>query len=132
MATFRCSIVTPSESLYEGHVEYASVPAYDGQLGVMTGQSPLLTRLGTGALRLDTSEGARWYLVDGGFAQVQDNALTLLTEFAKPGESLDRSEAEAELAEANARVTGDEADQARVEADQRRAYAKLEVIRSRG
>jgi F-type H+-transporting ATPase subunit epsilon len=108
------------------------VPAYDGQLGVMTGQSPLLTRLGTGALRLDTSEGARWYLVDGGFAQVQDNALTLLTEFAKPGESLDRSEAEAELAEANARVTGDEADQARVEADQRRAYAKLEVIRSRG
>ena len=123
--TFRCNIVTPTESVLDDEITYASIPAWDGQLGVMIGQSPLLTRLGYGSLRLDFPEGgSRWFLLDGGFAQVQDGELTLITDQAKPAETLSIEEAEAELAEANARITTPGEDQEKVVKDQQRAMAK--------
>lgn len=130
-ATFRCSIVTPARSVFDEEVTYASFPAWDGQHGMMAGQSPLLTRLGVGALRLDRPSGdAQWFLIDGGFAQVQDGGLTLLTEGADTIDSLDLGEAEAELAEASARVATAGKDLAKVEHDQRRALAKMWLARS--
>ena len=127
---FHCSIVTPSESLFNGEVTYASVPAWDGQFGVMDSQSPLLTRLDTGTLRIDTADGERsWYMVDGGFAQIADNTLTLLTEMATISSDLSAEEADAELAEAAARVAQSGQDLERVQRDQQRAYAKRQTIR---
>lgn len=124
-ATFRCNIVTPTESVLDDEITYASIPAWDGQLGVMTGQSPLLTRLGYGSLRLDFPEGgSRWFMLDSGFAQVQDGELTLITDQACPAEKLSLQEAEAELAEANARITTPGEDQQKVVKDQQRAMAK--------
>lgn len=131
--TFKCSIVTPVASVFEGELTYASVPAWDGQFGMMPGESPVLTRLGVGSLRLDfppPDEGSRWYLIDGGFAQVHDDQLTLLTEAAIPAETLSLTEAEAELAEANARVTQPGEDRAKVERQQQRAMAKVTLARS--
>jgi F-type H+-transporting ATPase subunit epsilon len=123
--TFRCTIVTPTRPILDDDVLYASFPAWDGQHGVMPGESPMLTRLGVGSLRLDFPEGgSRWYLVDGGFAQVHDDTLTLLTEAAIPAESISMEEARAELAEANARVVERVEDRERVERDQQRAMAK--------
>ena len=91
----------------------------------MIGQSPLLTRLGFGSLRLDFPEGgSRWFLLEGGFAQVQDGELTLITDNASPSETLSLSEAESELAEANARITTPGEDQDKVIQDQQRAMAK--------
>ncbi len=123
--TFRCNIVTPTESVLDDEITYASFPAWDGQHGVMIGQSPLLTRLGYGSLRLDFPEGgSRWFLLEGGFAQVQDGELTLITDNASPAETLSLSEAESELAEANARITTPGEDQEKVIQDQQRAMAK--------
>jgi F-type H+-transporting ATPase subunit epsilon len=123
--TFRCSIVTPARSVLDDDVTYASLPAWDGQQGVMAGQSPLLTRLGTGSLRLDfPAGGSRWFLIENGFAQIQDDTLTLLTEAATPAETLSTQDAEAELAEANARITQGGGDREKVQQDQVRAMAK--------
>ena len=55
--TFHCSIVTPTETIFDDEVVYASIPAYDGQHGVIWGQSPLLTRLGYGSLGGGPPEG---------------------------------------------------------------------------
>jgi F-type H+-transporting ATPase subunit epsilon len=131
--SFRCSIVTPVASVLDDEVVYASFPAWDGQHGMMPGQSPLLTRLGVGTLRLDfppPDGGSRWFLIDGGFAQVQDGSLTLLTEAAWPAETLSVTEAEAELAEANARVTKGGDDLSKVERQQQRAMAKIALARA--
>lgn len=129
--TFRCTIVTPADSIFDDEVGYASVPAWDGQVGVMVGASPMLCRLGTGGLRLDLSDGGkRFFYVDGGFAQVQGDVLTLLADRAVPAESLTREEAQAELAEANARVAQAGEDHQKVTADQQRAMAKLSVLQS--
>ncbi len=129
-STLHCSIVTPTETVFDDPVTYASFPAWDGQHGVMPGQSPLLTKLGFGSLRLDFIEGgSRWYLIEGGFAEVKDNRLNLLTERATPAEQLSLKEAEAELAEARARVTERAEERAKVERDQQRALAKAAVAR---
>jgi F-type H+-transporting ATPase subunit epsilon len=131
--TFHCSIVTPVASVFEGELVYASFPAWDGQHGMMHGQSPLLAQLAAGSLRLDfppPDGGSRWFLIDGGFAQVQNGNLTLLTEGATPAEALSVQEAQAELAEANARVTKPGEDRAKVEHQQQRAMAKLTLARA--
>jgi F-type H+-transporting ATPase subunit epsilon len=123
--SFECSIVTPTEQVFAGKVTYATLPAWDGQLGVMAGRSPLLTRLGIGALRLDFVEGgSRWYLIDGGFAQMQNNALTLLTEMAIPAETIKAGEADKEYHDAAAKVTEPGTDRTLVERMQQRALAK--------
>jgi len=124
--TLQCSIVTPTESLLDDEVNYASIPAWDGQRGVMPGGSPALVQLGTGTLRLDFPEGgSRWYMVDGGFAQFHDNQLSLLSQLVGRAESINLGEAEAELAEANARVTQSKQDQEQVQRQQARAMAKI-------
>lgn len=130
-ATFRCAIITPTETVCDSQVTYASFPAWDGQHGVIAGQSPLLSELGFGSLRLDFPEGgSRRYLVEGGFAQVQDGALTVLTARATAEEMLTLEEAEAELFEANARVTVPGEDRRNVERSQQRALAKRAMARS--
>jgi F-type H+-transporting ATPase subunit epsilon len=129
--TFRCTIVTPTAALFDDEVTYASFPAWDGQQGVMTGQSPLLTRLGIGSLRLDVAQGgAKWFLLDGGFAQVHNDVLTLLTEGATPAENISLQEAQAQLAEANARISQTGEDRKKVEHDQQVALAKAALARS--
>ena len=131
--TFRCSIVTPTAAVFEGDVTYASFPAWDGQEGMMKGKSPRLTRLGVGSLRLDQESGqSRWYVLDGGFAQVQPDQLTLLTEHAWTADDISLEDAEAELAEANARVTTAGEDREKVTIDQQRAMAKIAFMRSHG
>lgn len=129
-ATFRCSIVTPTETVFDDQVVYASVPAWDGQQGIMAGQSPILSRLAQGALRLDLPGGRSLrYLVEGGFAQVAGGELALLTRRATPAEKLSLEEAERELAEAVARAAEPGADRAKIEQDQQRAYARRALAR---
>ncbi len=131
--TFTCSIVTPTETVFDKDVVYVSFPAWDGQQGVMAGQSPLLSQLGIGALRVDLPDGeTRWYLLEMGFAQVQDGALTLLTDRVTPAADLSVEDAEAALAEAAARIPTGGKDLAAIEQDQQRALASRALAQSHG
>lgn len=81
--TFHCSLVTPEKSVFEGEVSYANVPAHDGQLGVMPHRAPMLMQMGSGTLRLQLGDGHTVrYELDGGFIQMDENRLTLLSERA--------------------------------------------------
>ena len=101
MSQFRCQIVTPAESYLDEMVNYVSFPAWDGQVGVMPSTSPFLIEIGTGSLRIDFATGSRLYLLDGGFAQMQDNVLTLLSDAITPADQLALDAAQKELEEAN-------------------------------
>lgn len=132
-ATFHCSIVTPTETVFDDEVQYVSFPAWDGQHGVMVGQSPLLSQLGIGAVRVDGADGtSRWYLLESGFAQVQGGALTLLTDRATPAADLSVEQAEAQLAEAAARIPTGGTDLAAIERDQQRALAARALAQAHG
>lgn len=124
--TFPCKIVTPTEEAYAGEASYVSFPSWDGQYGMMKGLAPLLSTLAPGSLRIDTADGdSHLYLIEGGFAHIDGETLTLVTEGATLASELDLEEAKAELAEANARVTTGTKDRVAVERTQKIAMAKV-------
>jgi F-type H+-transporting ATPase subunit epsilon len=125
--SFPCKIVTPTQECFDGEATYVSFPSWDGQYGMMKGLAPLLSTLAPGALRIDTNEGSTMYLIEGGFAHVDGNGLSLVTEGAILAEELNLEEAKTELAEANARVTSDEKDRVAIERAQKIATAKVSL-----
>ncbi len=129
-STFRCTIVTPADSVLDEEVRYASLPAWDGQKGVMTGSSPFLVQLGVGPLRLDMQGGsAKWFYLDGGVAQMQNNSLTLLTDRAIPAEKINVSAAEAELSEARSKIGSPGVDIEAATRQHHRAMAMISTAR---
>ena len=102
MAQIKCVVVTPEETALEQDASFVVVPLYDGEFGIGVGHSPMIGRLGYGELRVRGESGAvdRYY-VDGGFVQVADNTVSLLTGKMIPAGDLDASTIEEQLTEAN-------------------------------
>ncbi len=106
--SFQCTIVTPEQQALDATVEQAVIPAHDGLIGILTDRAPLLVKLGVGPLRVDLAQGQeRYFLVDGGVAQMKDNKLTVLTTLATPAGDIKADTAKAEYAEAEARKPTD-------------------------
>jgi len=105
---FRCVIVTPEQQALDDSVEQVILPAWDGQIGILTQRAPLLVKLGLGILRVDFAAGkSRSFMIDGGVAQMKDDHLTIITDDAIAAEDVDLQAAKAEYAEAEARVPSD-------------------------
>ena len=98
--TIRCMVVTPERTEVDRQADFVTLPMYDGQLGVAHQRAPLIGRLGFGTLRLKTGGVVEEYYVDGGFAQVENDVVSVLTPRALPVARLVASEAEQALAEA--------------------------------
>ena len=75
------SAIQPKPGLYEGTTDSVVAPAFDGEVGILTGHAPMMTLLGKGVLRLGSDSGPR-FNVDGGFLQVVDNIVRVVTERA--------------------------------------------------
>lgn len=78
------SVISPERVLFEGEATSVVAPAFDGEVGILTGHAPMMTLLGTGTLRVEGGAGAQRYTVSGGFLQVLDNKVRVVTERAKP------------------------------------------------
>jgi F-type H+-transporting ATPase subunit epsilon len=105
---FQCVLVTPEQQVLDETVAQAIVPAHDGLVGILSGHSPLLVKLGTGTLRVDLAGGQRrFFFVDGGVAQMKDNKLTIVSTDAAAATDLTAESARAEYAEAEARKPTD-------------------------
>lgn len=96
-AALQCVVVTPERTVLDEKADFIALPMYDGELGVLPGRAPLIGRLGTGELRLNTGEHAQRFYVDGGFAQVRANVVTVLTRQALRADEIDVAKAQAEL-----------------------------------
>jgi F-type H+-transporting ATPase subunit epsilon len=80
----RASVISPERMLFDGSVSSVVAPAFDGEVGILTRHAPLVTLLGRGVLRLDGVEGGtRRFEVDGGFLQVADDIVRVVTESAR-------------------------------------------------
>lgn len=75
------SVISPEAVLYEGTTDFVVAPTHDGEVGILTGHAPMMALLGRGVLRLGQSGGQR-FNVDGGFLQVVDNTVRVVTEKA--------------------------------------------------
>ena len=79
----KVSVISPEAVLFEGDAESVVAPAFDGEVGILTGHAPMMTLLGRGVLRLTGGgAGEARFAVEGGFLQVADNAVRVVTERA--------------------------------------------------
>ncbi|HEV2970449.1 MAG TPA: ATP synthase F1 subunit epsilon [Pirellulales bacterium] len=99
-----CSVVTPEATALETIANFVALPLYDGEIGIAPGHSPFIGRLGYGELRVVEGSQTHRYYVDGGFVQVADNVVSVLTNYAAPAEKLDSNQAREQLTSARARA----------------------------
>ncbi len=79
------SVISPEKVLFEGSATSVVAPGHDGELGILSNHAPLMTVLGKGVLRLEGAEGGdQRFQVEGGFLQVVDNVVRVVTESAAP------------------------------------------------
>ena len=78
----KVSVISPEAVLFEGETDSVVAPAYDGEIGILTDHAPLMALLGEGQLRLGASTGGRRFSVSGGFMQVLNNQVRVVTERA--------------------------------------------------
>ncbi len=125
MAELQLIVVTPEATALEATVDFVALPLYDGELGVLPGRSPLIGRLGYGELRFTKAKEITRYYVDGGFVQVADDVVSVLTSRAVPATTLDAEVARELLSSAKARKA--DTDELRTIRDRLERQARAQV-----
>jgi len=123
----QCVVVTPERTLFDELVDFVALPLFDGELGVLPGRTPLIGRLGYGELRTKEAAATKRYFVDGGFVQIRDNVVTVLTNRAIPADKLDAQAAERELDHAQSRRATNDFEQTEKTKAVSRARAQLHL-----
>jgi F-type H+-transporting ATPase subunit epsilon len=127
--SLECVIVTPERAVLDEQTDFVALPMYDGELGVLPGRAPLIGRLGYGELRIGQGQAARLYYIDGGFAQVRNDVVTVLTPRALRATDI-KPDVVAQALQA-AQAPSADVQESRHK-DQERARAQLRVARHAG
>lgn len=75
----QCVVVTPERAVLDEPADMVILPMIDGELGVQPRRAALVGRLGTGELRIKNGAETKRLRVEGGFAQVRSDVVTVLT-----------------------------------------------------
>ena len=78
----KVSVISPERVLFEGEARSVVAPAFDGEVGILSQHAPMMTLLGRGVLRLEGGAGEQRFSVEGGFLQVADDEVRVVTERA--------------------------------------------------
>ena len=84
-----CTVVTPERAILETEAEQVTVPAHDGEIGILPKHARLLAKLGVGVLRVTTAGQTTELFVEGGFVQVAEDRVTILTDSASEMSDID-------------------------------------------
>lgn len=129
--TVHCDIVSAERQLFSGLVEIVVASGVEGDLGIMPGHAPLLTRLKPGPVRVKKQNGEEEvFYVSGGFLEVQPKLVTVLADTAERAENMDAAEAERAKTRAKEALEGQnsEMDYSRAAATLAEAVAQLRTI----
>ncbi len=132
--TLTVRVISPDKTVWDASAEEVILPSTTGQLGVLSGHAPMLTALDTGVMRVRGDKNQKdWTPIAlmGGFAEVEENELTILVNGAERGDSIDLESARAEFNEAQTRLdqVSDEDRQEKIQATQafKRARARFQA-----
>jgi F-type H+-transporting ATPase subunit epsilon len=131
--TLTVRVISPDKTVWDATAEEVVLPSTTGQLGILTGHAPLLTALDTGVMRVRPNKNQDWVAIAlmGGFAEVEQDEVTILVNGAERGEAINIDEARAAFNEAGTRLnqvqSGDR--QAQIQANQayKRARARFQA-----
>lgn len=130
--TVHVDVVSAEEQIFSGLAEFVALPGEAGELGILPGHMPLLTRIKPGAVRVKVpnQEAEELIFVAGGILEVQPGLVTVLADTAIRGGDLDEAKAlEAKrLAEEALRDQSSKVDYAKAQAELAEAIAQIAAI----
>ena len=74
------TVISPEASKFDGEADAVDAPAFDGQVGILPNHAPFMTLLGEGTLTVRRAGTASRFSIRGGFMQVVDNRVRVVTE----------------------------------------------------
>ena len=128
MGTLQLEVVTPDKTVVSAEVEMAVCPGVEGEFGVLPQHVSMLSALKIGDLRYRVNGKDENVFISGGFADVNNNVLSVLAESA---ELAARAQAAKERAEKRLSAHDDSLDETRAEAALQRAVTRLQVAQLR-
>lgn len=133
MNTIQVDVVSAEESIFSGAAEFVSLPGEAGDLGILPGHTPLITRIRPGVVRIRVAGKTEdeQVFVAGGILEVQPDLVTVLADTAIRGKDLDEAKATEALrqAEEARKSAGSELEIAKVEAEMSALAAQLAAIK---
>jgi F-type H+-transporting ATPase subunit epsilon len=103
MATLQFELVSPEKLLVSRAVEMATIPAAEGEMGILPGHAPMIVTLRGGVISVkEGGQTTERLFVAGGFAEVTPERCTVLADEATPVAQLSRAAAESRIREAEA------------------------------
>lgn len=95
MDTFGLKIIASDRVFYEGRCRKLTLPAPDGEMGILANHENMVIAVTVGDARMEIEEG-NWVdvAVGAGFAEVVNNRVTVLVDTAERPEEIDVRRAE--------------------------------------
>ncbi|MBK6677253.1 MAG: F0F1 ATP synthase subunit epsilon [Rhodocyclaceae bacterium] len=129
--TIHVDVVSAEKSIFSGLAEFVVLPGEAGELGILPGHMPLMTRIKPGAVRVKLQDGKEELIfVAGGILEVQPGLVTVLADTAIRGKDLDEAKAIEAKKKAEEAMSSRESamDYARAQAELLEAVAQLAAI----
>ncbi len=126
-------VVTPQKAIVSEEAEIVVAPGSEGEFGALKGHTTFLTSLKTGTLRYKDATGTeRFLFINGGFAEVLPDKVTILAESAERREDIDVARAEAAKGRAEKRMADKAADvdMVRAEVALKRAIHRINLAKN--
>lgn len=100
MPELTCIVVTPEQTVCEKPADFVAATLFDGEIGIAPGHTPLIGRLGYGELRIRSGDETDRFYIEGGFIEVVNDVVSLLTNRAIAADKLDEQTLRQQLATA--------------------------------
>ena len=132
MSTIRVDVVSAEQSIFSGEAKFVALPGENGELGILRGHTPLITRIRPGSVRIEKADGDEEFVfVAGGILEVQPHGVTVMSDTAIRGKDLDEEKANAAkaLAEEALRNAKGEMDLAKAQNELYAVAAQIAALR---
>ncbi len=130
--TLTVRVIAPDKTVWDSEAQEVILPSTTGQLGILSGHAPLLTALDVGVMRVRPGKDWLPIALMGGFAEVENNEVTILVNGAERGDTINKEAAREAFTKAEERlnqVQGSENRQEKIQATQafKRARARYQA-----
>nr|YP_009392275.1 ATP synthase CF1 subunit epsilon [Osmundaria fimbriata]ARW60837.1 ATP synthase CF1 subunit epsilon [Osmundaria fimbriata] len=127
--TLKIRVIAPDKIVWDANAEEVILPSSTGQLGILKGHIPLLTALDIGVMRVRLNKEWKPIILLGGFAEINENIITILVNGAEEALEINLDEAKKDLEKATDLVKSAQTNKEKIDATQtlRKAKAKLQA-----
>lgn len=124
-------VITPDRTIWDAEAEEAIIPSTTGQIGILKDHAPLLTALDIGVMTVRIDKIWTPIVLMGGFAEIENNQLTILVNGAEEASDIDPDSAEKNLSQALEDLNKAQSEREKINAKQnlRKAKARLQAVK---